>query len=121
MKHYLALFLALLICLFALAGCSQQQDRSAALEVTYRDILSGDTSTHQLTEAERTKLLNILNECQWKDSLWDCVCDCQFTVNSDQLSYDSSSGCINDTPNRRCTVLNEEDRVWFNSVLGINN
>ena len=115
MKKYIFL-LFLFTCILNLAGCSSKTEDEESSFVPIVIVKRSDTKA-ELSAEECMLVSNMLNDQKWRNSLWDCACDCTIVINDQPLLYCSDCGTFNDNENIRCTELEEQQRTELNAIL----
>lgn len=115
MKKYIFLTL-LFTCIINLAECSSKTEDEESSSVPIVIVKRSDTKT-ELSAEECIIVSTMLSDQKWKDSLWDCACDCTIFINDQSLLYCSDCGTFNDNKNIRCTELEEQQRTELNAIL----
>ncbi len=116
MKRYFALALAFVM-IFVFVGCGSTK-YTAPIQI---QLFGYDGTGTVVDDFDSERLLEILNEGEWRDGLCDCINEFTLTVNDNKIGYNVSCGTFNNTTNGTSLVLDDAtaDELWeiFKSVL----
>lgn len=79
------------------------------------------SSTVKLKAEDRKYIINLLNQATWTDDVSDCNGEFIFYTQKQEVRYCSEHGVFDDVTNQRSSTALEEQRVYINTVLGVNN
>lgn len=112
MKRYFALALAFVM-IFALVGCGSTKYTNP-IQIK---LVGYDGMVTIVDDFDSERLLEILNEGEWKDGLCDCIDEAFFTVSGYKIGYSTSCKTFNNKTNCRSLVIDEAEAEEVKKII----
>ena len=112
MKRYFAVLL-ILVMAFSLIGCGGTK-YEAPIQIK---LLGDNESVTVVDDFESERLLEILNNGDWKDGLCDCIDEVYFTVSGHKIGYSTGCKTFNNKTNGKSLVLNDAQAEEVKEII----
>ena len=112
MKRYFSVLL-ILVMVFSLIGCGGTK-YEAPIQIK---LLGGNESLTVVDDFESARLLEILNNGDWKEGLCDCIDEIFFTVSGHKIGYSTSCKTFNNKTNGKSLVLNDAQAEEVKEII----
>ena len=120
MKRILLTILAIILCLAAFSGCSNNKYKGPLSCISHIGA-DGVTALMDMTEDAHKTILSVLNKGKWENDVTNCGYDYEFTTKNETIRYHSECGTFIDITNGQAMVLAEKDKDIINDLLGASN
>ena len=112
MKKYFAFGLAFVM-IFAFVGCGSTK-YTAPIQIK---LFGYDGTGTVVDDFDSERLLEILNEGEWKDGLCDCIDEVFFTVSGHKIGYSTSCKTFNNKTNGKSLILNDGEADEVKEII----